>query len=61
MMIPMAISLGFGILFALFITLAIVPTLYMTVADARKLFVGPRETDARATAPPAEPAAPGGE
>ena len=37
MMIPMAISLGFGILFALFITLAIVPTLYMTVADTKSL------------------------
>jgi multidrug efflux pump subunit AcrB len=40
MMIPMAISLGFGILFALFITLAIVPTLYMTVADAKRLLAG---------------------
>ena len=35
MMIPMAISLGFGILFALAITLALVPVLYLTVEDIR--------------------------
>jgi multidrug efflux pump subunit AcrB len=45
MMIPMAISLGFGILFALFITLAIVPTLYMTVADAKRLLAGAEEPE----------------
>lgn len=38
MMIPMAISLGFGILFALAITLAIVPILYMTIIDVQRLF-----------------------
>ena len=32
-MIPMAISLGFGILFATVITLVIVPCLYMTIED----------------------------
>ncbi len=37
MMIPMAISLGFGILFALVITLAIVPILYLTVEDIKGL------------------------
>jgi len=36
MMIPMAISLGFGILFALVITLAVVPLLYMTVEDLKR-------------------------
>jgi len=35
-MIPMAISLGFGILFASSITLIIVPSLYMLLDDARK-------------------------
>lgn len=35
LMIPMAISLGFGILFALFITLIIVPILYLVVEDAK--------------------------
>ena len=34
-MIPMAISLGFGILFALLITLIIVPILYLAVEDAK--------------------------
>ncbi len=43
MMIPMAISLGFGILFALVITLVIVPALYMTVVDAGKLLVSHEE------------------
>jgi multidrug efflux pump subunit AcrB len=32
-LIPMALSLGYGILFATFITLIIVPSLYMVVAD----------------------------
>jgi multidrug efflux pump subunit AcrB len=34
-MIPMAISLGFGVLFATFITLLLVPTLYLIVEDVR--------------------------
>ena len=34
-MIPMAISLGFGIIFATIITLVLVPTLYMILADLR--------------------------
>ncbi len=34
-MIPMAISLGYGILFATAITLALVPSLYMIIEDAR--------------------------
>ena len=37
-MIPMAISLGFGILFATFITLLLVPTLYMVLEDALDYF-----------------------
>ena len=36
-MIPMAISLGFGILFATSITLIIVPCLYLMAEDARKI------------------------
>ncbi len=39
-MIPMAVSLGFGILFATFITLALVPCLYMILEDIRGLFNG---------------------
>lgn len=36
-LIPMAISLGFGILFATLITLLLVPSLYMVVEDIRSL------------------------
>ncbi len=38
MMIPMAISLGYGILFATFITLVIVPSLYVISEDIKGLF-----------------------
>jgi multidrug efflux pump subunit AcrB len=34
-LIPMAISLGFGILFATGITLILIPTLYLTLEDIR--------------------------
>jgi multidrug efflux pump subunit AcrB len=37
-LIPMAISLGYGILFATVITLLIVPSVYLIVEDVRKLF-----------------------
>ncbi len=37
-MIPMAISLGFGILFATFITLVMVPCLYLILEDIQALF-----------------------
>jgi multidrug efflux pump subunit AcrB len=37
-LIPMAISLGFGILFATLITLILVPSLYMVVEDVQRLF-----------------------
>lgn len=37
-LIPMAISLGFGILFATGITLILIPCLYMILEDARGLF-----------------------
>jgi len=36
-LIPMAISLGFGIMFATGITLLLIPTLYMILEDFRKL------------------------
>jgi multidrug efflux pump subunit AcrB len=36
-MIPMAISLGYGIVFATSITLVIVPSLYMVIEDLRRL------------------------
>lgn len=37
-LIPMAISLGFGILFATFITLVMVPCLYMILEDIKSVF-----------------------
>ena len=37
-LIPMAISLGFGILFATFITLVLVPSLYMVIDDFHRKF-----------------------
>ena len=37
MMIPMAISLGFGVLFATLITLAMVPSLFLVVDDLARL------------------------
>jgi multidrug efflux pump subunit AcrB len=36
-MIPMALSLGYGILFGSFISLLLVPCLYMIVEDAKRL------------------------
>lgn len=38
MMVPMAISLGFGILFSTMITLLLIPSLYMIVEDVKRLF-----------------------
>jgi multidrug efflux pump subunit AcrB len=37
-MIPMALSLGYGILFATAISLILVPCLYMMIEDAHRLF-----------------------
>jgi multidrug efflux pump subunit AcrB len=37
-LIPMAISLGFGVLFATFITLLLVPSLYLIIEDIKALF-----------------------
>ena len=42
-MIPMAISLGFGILFATFITLVMVPSLYLVMEDVTRLLGGRRQ------------------
>ncbi|WP_432822938.1 efflux RND transporter permease subunit [Trichloromonas sp.] len=44
-LIPMAISLGFGILFATGITLLLIPSLYFALEDIRRLF-GLRESHA---------------
>ena len=46
--IPMAISVAFGILFATLITLVLVPSLYVIAGDVKGLFV-PRRTEVSAT------------
>ncbi|MBN1444134.1 MAG: efflux RND transporter permease subunit [Planctomycetes bacterium] len=48
-LIPMAISLGFGILFSTFIALLIVPALYVILEDIKSLF-GPASNAESATA-----------
>ena len=44
-LIPMAISLGFGVLFATFVILLIVPALYMIIEDIVGLFSRPEEAE----------------
>ena len=39
-LIPMAVSLGFGILFSTFIALLLVPSLYLLVEDLKSFFMG---------------------
>ncbi len=51
-LIPMAISLGFGILFATFIVLAMVPSVYLVVEDLRWVY-GFNEEPPRPSATPA--------
>jgi Cu/Ag efflux pump CusA len=41
--IPMAISLAFGILFATVITLLLVPSLYLVLDDIKSVFKGKRQ------------------
>jgi multidrug efflux pump subunit AcrB len=45
-LIPMAISLGFGVLFATLITLLLVPCLFMILEDIRPIFQPARPADA---------------
>jgi multidrug efflux pump subunit AcrB len=45
--IPMAISLAFGILFATVITLLLVPSLYLVLDDIMKVFKGKRDTSSQ--------------
>lgn len=37
-MVPMAVSLGWGVVFATFITLVLVPTIYLILEDIRRMF-----------------------
>jgi hypothetical protein len=54
-LVPMAVSLGFGIVFATAITLVLIPTLYRILEDLKaRLGVGSVETEAIAGVPTAE-------
>jgi len=53
-LIPMAISLGFGVLFATVIALVIVPALYMVLEDARAILGVPDPRDRALADPDAE-------
>ena len=60
-LIPMAISIAFGVLFATFIILLIVPALYLLLEDARRLvqwifFSDEGEHETRAPSNPAQDA-----
>ena len=57
-LIPMAISLGFGILFATGITLVLVPSLYLVAEDAKRLPAAIGRLLARPAAKPAPPPLP---
>ena len=46
-LIPMATSLGFGVLFATFITLLMVPAIYIVLEDFIGLFQSNRESNSR--------------
>jgi multidrug efflux pump subunit AcrB len=52
-MIPMAISLGYGILFATLITLFLVPSLYLIVEDLKRRLGGGVEAPAASVGPDA--------
>ena len=56
-MIPMALSLGYGILFATAITLLLVPCLYLAVEDIKSLFTSHGAADAFSDEYPVSPAA----
>ncbi len=54
-MIPMALSLGYGILFATAITLLLVPCLYLILEDLKGIFVGHATTIDNVPSPAAVP------
>ena len=58
-MVPLAVSLGFGVLFATFITLILVPTFYMLLDDlgqrTREIFHRREASVATLTGPSAAP------
>ena len=56
-LIPMAVSLAFGVIFSTFITLILVPAGYIMIEDVKGLFSGARhDVDDAASAPAPDPA-----
>lgn len=53
--IPMAVSLAFGIVFATAITLILIPCLYSIQANLHEFFMGKREIRVREAAMPTTP------
>ncbi|WP_022667849.1 efflux RND transporter permease subunit [Desulfospira joergensenii] len=58
-LIPMAISLGFGILFATFITLVMVPCLYLVLEDIKEFLAPPADEPGETEEPKAAESLPG--
>jgi multidrug efflux pump subunit AcrB len=54
-LIPMAVSLGFGVLFATVITLVLIPVVYLMLEDAKRLVVGTKRSEQDMTAHQAAP------
>ena len=44
-LVPMAVSLGFGVAFATTITLVLIPSVYLVVEDLKRLFGGSTDED----------------
>ena len=42
-LVPMGVSLGFGVIFATFITLILAPSMYLILEDVRTFFFGPED------------------
>jgi multidrug efflux pump subunit AcrB len=45
-LIPMAVSLGFGVMFATFITLILIPAVYLMLEDTKVLLLGRARAEA---------------
>ena len=60
-LIPMAISLGFGVLFSTFIILGLVPCFYMVIEDVYRLFGATTAARPSAAPPLSQPPAPASE
>jgi len=57
-LVPMAVSLGFGVAFATTITLVLIPSVYLVVEDLKQLFGGSTDDDGASDASGERPATP---